>query len=97
MPEDSVSVTGTKNSFRVTVNVQTLECPRPVFKHILNVVQDGAQHCRGSLRFDNISDNARATKSNRNPNVDYDMNFISLMELSKHRILYFIMLCQLTR
>jgi len=44
-------------------------------------------YCRGSLRFDNISDNARATKSNLNPNVDYDMNSISLMELSIHRIL----------
>ena len=27
-------------------------------------------YCRGSLRFDNVSDNARATISNRNPNMD---------------------------
>jgi len=70
----------------------------PVFKSIPSMsFKMELSYCRGSLRFDNISDNARATKSNRNPNVDYDVNFISLMELSIHLILYFIMLCQQTR
>ena len=92
MPEDSVSVTRTEET------VLELHSDFSVHDRSSSTsFKMELSYCRGSLRFDNISDNARATNSNRNPNMDYDMNFIPLMELSIHRILYLSMLCQLTR
>ena len=88
MPEDSVSVTRTEET------VLELHSDFSVHDRSSSTsFKMELSYCRGSLRFDHISDDARAT----NPNMDYDVNFISLIELSIHRILYLSMLCQLTR